>query len=137
MEQMMVNAVIPWSSGRADYDYPYADLVAAIVGQAVKDYIKLLRKLWKKDSTIQTKRKLILEKMELESFFHSEWYEALTDMDPDRLISMCQDTALEQEKKQRLRQKRRAKAHQKNHQNHHQNNLKQEENSHETGQSTI
>ena len=68
-----------------------------------------------------------MEKMELESFFRSEWYEALTEMDPDRLIPMCRDAALEQEKEHRQRQKKRAQAHQKK--------LKQEESSDETGQS--
>lgn len=108
MKQMMVNAVIPWSNGCANYEFTYSDLAAAIVAQAVKDYIKVLRKLWKKESTIQAKRKLILEKMELENFFHSAWYETMTNMDPDWLLSKCQDAALEQEKRQRQRQKKRA-----------------------------
>lgn len=105
MEQMMVDAVIPWGNGSADYESTYSDLAAAIVAQAAKDYIKVLRTLWKKNSTIQVKRKLILEKMELESFFHSAWYETLTDLKPDWLLSKCRDAALEQEKKQRQRQR--------------------------------
>ena len=113
MEQMMANTVIPWSNGSTDPNSPYSDFASAIVAQAAKDFIMLQRKLWKKSTSILAKRMLILEKMELEDFFHSPWYEMLTDMDPDRLLSMCRDAAMEQEKKQRYRQRKRAKAQQK------------------------
>ena len=39
-----------------------------------------------------------MEKAELEDFFHSAWYEILTDIDPDRLIYQCRITAREKEK---------------------------------------
>ena len=39
-----------------------------------------------------------MEKAELEDFFHSGWYETLTDIDPDRLIYQCRITAREKEK---------------------------------------
>ena len=116
MEHMMANTVISWSNGSTDPNSPYSDIASAIVAQAAKDFIMLQRKLWKKSTSILVKRMLILEKMELEDFFHSPWYEMLTDMDPDRLLSMCRDAAIEQEKKQRYRQRKRAKAQQKKHQ---------------------
>ena len=116
MEHMMANTVISWSNGSTDPNSPYSDIASAIVAQAAKDFIMLQRKLWKKSTGILAKRMLFLEKMELEDFFHSPWYEMLTDMDPDRLLSMCRDAAIEQEKKQRYRQRKRAKAQQKKHQ---------------------
>ena len=106
MEQM-ISAAIPWRDNRAAQQDPYTDLASAIVAQAAKDYIKTLRKLWKKGMTIQVKRRLILEKLELERFFHSAWYEMLTDLDPDSLLAKCSRTALEQEKEYRRKQARR------------------------------
>ena len=57
-------------------------LANAIVEQAAKDYVKVLKRLVlapKNDS-------LFREKKELECFFHSSWYEVLTDVDPDYLL---------------------------------------------------
>ena len=109
------------------------DLASAVVAQAAKDYVKILRKLWKKEITVQARRGLFLGKLDLESFFHSAWYEMLTDLDPDFLLSKCNSTALEQEKefrrKQAERQSRRLVDKQKN------TTTEQEEKVHETGQS--
>lgn len=77
---------------------PYLDLAAAIVKTAAEDYIKLLRKLWSRKLDIRQKRKLIVEKAELEEFFHSGWYETLTDIDPDRLMYQCKMLAKDKEK---------------------------------------
>ena len=84
---------------------PWLDLTAAIVKQAAEDYMAVLCKIWKtaekKDAAdVKAKRKLIVEKMELEEFFHSEWYEFLTDIDPDRLIFQCRVKAKEKMKKE-------------------------------------
>ena len=82
-------------------DSPWLDLAAAIVKSAVDDYVRVLRKLWRKSANpedIRKKRSLIVEKAELEDFFHSPWYETLTDIDPDRLIYQCKITAREKEK---------------------------------------
>lgn len=103
MEQM-ISAVIPWGLNGTAQDDPYTDLASAVVAQAAKDYIKTLRKLWKKDITVQARRELFLGKLDLESFFHSAWYEMLTDVDPDFLLSKCNCTALEQEKEFRRKQ---------------------------------
>ena len=78
MEQM-IGAVIPWGINGTARDDPYTDVASAVVAQAAKDYIKILRKLWKKDITVQARRELFLGKLDLESFFHSAWYEMLTD----------------------------------------------------------
>ena len=76
MEQM-IGAEIPWGINGTARDDPYMDLASAVVAQAAKDYIKILRKLWKKDITVQARRGLFLGKLDLESFFHSAWYEML------------------------------------------------------------
>lgn len=106
MEQM-ISAAIPWRDTGAAQEDSYTDLASAIVAQAAKDYIKILRKLWKKGMTVQVKRKLIFEKFELKRFFHSAWYEMLTDLDPDCLLAKCSRTALEQEKEYRRKQAQR------------------------------
>jgi hypothetical protein len=80
-------------------DSPILDLAAAIVKAAVDDYVKTLRNLWSRNLDISRKRKLIIEKTELEEFFHSSWYEMLTDIDPDFLVYQCKILAKEKEKK--------------------------------------
>ena len=80
-------------------DSPIQDLAAAIVKAAVDDYVKTLRNLWSRNLDISRKRKLIIEKTELEEFFHSSWYEMLTDIDPDFLVYQCKILAKEKEKK--------------------------------------
>ena len=80
-------------------DSPILDLAAAIVKAAVDDYVKTLRNLWSRNLDISRKRKLIIEKTELEEFFHSSWYEMLTDIDPDFLVCQCKILAKEKEKK--------------------------------------
>ena len=80
-------------------DSPILDLAAAIVKVAVDDYVKTLRNLWSRNLDISRKRKLIIEKTMLEEFFHSSWYEMLTDIDPDFLVYQCKILAKEKEKK--------------------------------------
>ena len=81
-----------------DNHSPWLNLAAAIVKQAVKDYISVLRKLWRKPSGIQQKRRLILRKIEMEGFFHSGWCAELTEIAPDTIIQQCRASALEKEK---------------------------------------
>ncbi|MGO5335849.1 hypothetical protein ACTQZS_03435 [Bilifractor sp. LCP19S3_H10] len=61
---------------------PYQNLANAIVAQAAQDYLSALKRL-KKNSRNRT---AMDEAMQLEKFFHSGWYEILTDVDPDYLI---------------------------------------------------
>ena len=97
MQEMIHGTMTGRESGRPDEYSPWLELAAAIVKAAVDDYIAVLRKLWRKTTDIKKKRKLIVQKAELEAFFHSEWYEALTDIDPDKLIFQCRLRAKEKE----------------------------------------
>ena len=99
MEQSMIHGTMVGrdSGGHSMYSL-YLDLAAAIVKTAAEDYIKILRKLWSRRLDIRQKRKLIVEKAELEEFFHSGWYEMLTDIDPDWLMYQCKMLAKEKEK---------------------------------------
>lgn len=95
----MICGTVPYSDGGIYNEYSqWLELAAAIVKSAADDYVTVLRKLWRKGIDIQKKRKLILKKVELEEFFHSEWYEALTDIDPDKMIYQCRVLAKEKEK---------------------------------------
>ena len=105
MENTMIAASLPWSDGSgSSFEDQYSELASAIVMQAVKDYMKLFQRLWKKDASLKIKRKLIIEKAEIEDFFYSDWYEFLTDLDPDRLLSGCRQRVVEKEKEKIHRQ---------------------------------
>ena len=109
MEQM-VQGTLPWSDGSGGCcPTPFDDLAAAIVLQAVKDYIKAIRRMWDPKVSKAKKRKTILEKLELEEFFHSGWYDTLCDIDPDKVIYNCHLRAEEQEKEVIRKQNRRKK----------------------------
>ena len=100
MEQAMIHGTMAGHDGIGySTDSPILDLAAAIVKAAVDDYVKTLRNLWSRNLDISRKRKLIIEKTELEEFFHSSWYEMLTDIDPDFLVYQCKILAKEKEKK--------------------------------------
>lgn len=51
-----------------------------------------------KAKTLKKKMALMADKAELEDFFHSSWYEMLTDIDPERLMYQCRITAKQKEK---------------------------------------
>ena len=53
---------------------------------------------------------MAMEKAELEDFFHSGWYETLTDIDTDRLIYQCRITAREKEKAAIVAESKRSEA---------------------------
>ncbi len=107
MEQM-VHGTLPWSDGGGGFcPSPYDDLAAAIVLQAVKDYVKAIRRMWNPKVSKAKKRDTILEKLELEEFFHSEWYEMLCDIDPDKVIYNCHLRAEEQEREAIRKQNKR------------------------------
>jgi hypothetical protein len=67
----------------------YENLANAIVKQAARDYMTALKRL-KKNPYDRKKRK---EVRELEEFFHSDWYELLTDVDPHYLIRKLREKA--------------------------------------------
>ena len=64
----------------------YEDLANAIILQAVKDYRMALKSLKanSRNRTVQT------DKAEIERFFRSQWYSALTDVDGEMLIRFLQ-----------------------------------------------
>ena len=84
------------------FSEPWQELCIAIVRKAADDYIDVLRKLWKSGVSVQAKRKLLKDKIELESFFHSEWYEFLCDIPPEKLMRGCISKAKELEKEDHL-----------------------------------
>lgn len=75
----------------------YERLMAAIIKQAVKDYEAVLIALFR-NPTGHRKIHLQLEKADLEAFFHSQWYEFLTDIDGDRILEAARRQAVEKEK---------------------------------------
>ena len=88
-------------------DAGYSELAAAIIHQAVKDYETVLIRLIRKPTGIK-KVRLEAERVELEVFFHSPWYETLTDIDGGRVIEATRRHAVEKEKaaiRRRLRRK--------------------------------
>lgn len=68
-----------------DFD-PYVNLANAIIEGAAKDYRKVLKALarWPKNQVAQA------EKTSLENFFHSQWFELLSDLDGDVLMKQIQ-----------------------------------------------
>jgi hypothetical protein len=70
---------------------PYQNLANAIVAQAAQDYLSALKKLKKNPRN----RMAMDEAMQLEKFFHSGWYEILTEVDPDYLIRKLREKVAE------------------------------------------
>ena len=104
----VVHGSLPWNDGSESFSSsPYKDLAAGIVLQAVKDYIKAIRRMWDPNISRQKKRDTILEKLELEKFFRSDWYEELCDINPEELIRNCHLRAEEQEKEDISRENKR------------------------------
>ena len=64
----------------------YEDLANAIILQAVKDYRMVLKNL-KANSRNRTAQ---ADKAEIERFFRSQWYSALTDVNGEMLIRSLQ-----------------------------------------------
>ena len=104
----MVHGTLPWNDGSGRlFDSPYNDLAAAIVLQAAKDYIKALQTLWNPKVSRKKKQETVLEKLELEEFFHSGWYDTLCDINPDKVIYNCRLRAEEQEREAIRKQNKR------------------------------
>ncbi len=98
MEQLY-HGTFPWNDGSGGFSPSLNDdLASAIVLLAVKDYIKAIRRMWNPKLSKGKKREAILVKLELEEFFHSEWYDFLCDIDPEKVIYNCYLRAEEQEK---------------------------------------
>ena len=68
----------------------YQAMANAIIEQAAKDYRDSVRRLKRYPDS-----KAGMETaMELERFFHSDWYATLTDIDPDYLINRLRKEAV-------------------------------------------
>ena len=105
--EKVISGTLPWSSGECAHDGSvYEDLAAAIVLQAVKDYIKAVRRMWNTKLSVRTKRAVVIEMEELEEFFYSPWYDTLCNIDPGKLIHNCRLRAEEQEKEAIRKQNR-------------------------------
>lgn len=91
----------------ANLDDGYQELIAAVIRQAVKDYVSVLLRLFSKPDGAK-RTALEMQKTELEGFFHSEWYASITDLDGDRLISAARRQAMEKAK-EAIRRKHRKK----------------------------
>ena len=84
--------------GSSAFFQPWQELPAAIVRRAADDYIEVTRKLWKSGQSLEDKRLLLKDRIELEQFFYSEWYEFLCDVPAKRLLHSCISRAKELEK---------------------------------------
>lgn len=66
---------------------PYENLAIAIIKSAARDYMAALRKLKKNPRN----KAAMQDAMELERFFHSQWYQCLTSVDGDYLIDRLRE----------------------------------------------
>ncbi len=72
---------------------PYKELANGIVLRAVKDYKAALRRERKGNKAVQKEIK------ELESFFRSDWFKALSDLDGEELITTLRAAKPQKKKK--------------------------------------
>ena len=72
---------------------PWLELRAAIVRQAAIDFIHIMQKLWRTNIPLEEKRQLMREKIELEEFFYSSWYDLMCEVPPEKLIRACLERA--------------------------------------------
>lgn len=68
---------------------PYERLANAIVLQAVSDYRAALRKVRKYPKN----REALDTALQIEKFFHSQWYQTLTSVDGEYLITQLREEA--------------------------------------------
>ena len=71
----------------------YTDLANAIIKQAVKDYQRTYRRLRKAPNSKYAKEDI----EELESFFFSDWFGVLSDLDATYLLKKVKERVEEEE----------------------------------------
>ena len=98
MKRKTVEGHIPGRKRCPLHIEPWMELRAEIVRKAADDYIDIMQKMWKPGLSIEKKRLLMKEKLELERFFYSRWYDCLCDTSPERLIAACVSRAEEMER---------------------------------------
>lgn len=70
---------------------PYEKFANAIILQAVNDYRETLRKVRKNPQN----REALNNALQIERFFHSEWYQILTPVDGEYLINKLREETSE------------------------------------------
>ena len=106
--------VVSRSCGTSTKDDPYTELAAAVLMQAVDDYIEVLKKLLKGGLTKSEIRDCEILKKELERFFYSQEYEFYTaflstEIDPQALIKNCPIRAKERLEEEKQKEEEKAK----------------------------
>ena len=106
--------VVSHSCGTSAKDDPYTELAAAVLMQAVDDYIEVLKKLLKGGLTKSEIRDCEILKKELERFFYSQEYEFYTaflstEIDPQALIKHCPIRAKERLEEEKKKEEEKAK----------------------------
>ena len=106
--------VVSHSCGTSAKDDPYTELAAAVLMQAVDDYIEVLKKLLKGGLTKSEIRDCEILKKELERFFYSQEYEFYTaflstEIDPQALIKRCPIRAKERLEEEKKKEEEKAK----------------------------
>lgn len=106
--------VVSHSCGTSAKDDPYTELAAAVLMQAVDDYIEVLKKLLKGGLAKSEIRDCEILKKELERFFYSQEYEFYTaflstEIDPQALIKNCPIRAKERLEEEKQKEEEKAK----------------------------
>ena len=106
--------VVSHSCGTSAKDDPYTELAAAVLMQAVDDYIEVLKKLLKGGLTKSEIRDCEILKKELERFFYSQEYQFYTaflstEIDPQALIKNCPIRAKERLEEEKQKEEEKAK----------------------------
>lgn len=86
-------------------DDPYRRLAAAIVEQATQDYQEAMEYLYENPDG-RKKVDSIVEKLEDEEFFRSDWYQLLCGIDGEKMICQLRENAKVAVKKRIRIQKR-------------------------------
>lgn len=98
MSEAQALPAINLSSGRSNHKDNFDLLAQAIIIQAVKDYQMVYMRICAETKLI-SRLKLYAKKAEIESFFHSPWYEMLSSMDGALLINRTREIARRKMKK--------------------------------------
>ena len=106
--------VVSHSCGTSTKDDPYTELAAAVLMQAVDDYIEVLKTLLKGGLAKSEVRDCEILKEELERFFYSQEYEFYTaflstEIDPQALIKHCPIRAKERLEEEKQKEEEKAK----------------------------
>ena len=106
--------VVSHSCGTSAKDDPYTELAAAVLMQAVDDYIEVLKTLLKGGLAKSEIRDCEILKKELERFFYSQEYEFYTaflstEIDPQALIKNCPIRAKERLEEEKQKEEEKAK----------------------------